>query len=68
MIAGDDEVILEYIYRETDGEFWLDLNVNRQPYAQVGPFDTPQERQRAHDDLLATLRSTGAADLPLRVQ
>lgn len=59
------EVMAEYIFRDTrDGEFWIDVKVNRQPYQSVGPFDTAAERQRAHDDLLNTLRSIGAKDLP----
>ena len=63
------EVMVEYIHRDTrDGEFWIDINVNRQPYQQLGPFETKAERQRAHDDLLEMLRSHGAKDLPASTQ
>lgn len=59
------EVIAEYVFRDThDGEFWIDVRVNGQPYMQIGPFDTAAERQRAHDDLLNMTRQLGATDLP----
>lgn len=63
------EVVAEYVFRDMqDGELWLDVRVNRQPYMQIGPFDTATERQRAHDDLLTMTRSLGAKDLPLHQQ
>jgi hypothetical protein len=63
------EVVAEYVFRDmTNGEFWIDVRVNRQPYMQIGPFDTEAERQRAHDDLLNMTRSLGAKDLPPREQ
>jgi hypothetical protein len=59
------EVMAEYIFRDTrDGEFWIDVKVNRIPYQSVGPFDTASERQRAHDDLLQMVRSLGGKDVP----
>lgn len=63
----DNQVVIEYSHRESDGEFWLDIKVDGKLWAQL-EFDTPEERLRAHDELLDTLRSTGAVDLPLRVQ
>lgn len=63
------EVVAEYVFRDMkDGELWLDVRVNRQPYMQIGPFDTAAEWQRAHDDLLNMTRSLGAKDLPLHQQ
>lgn len=63
------EVVAEYVFRDMkDGELWLDVRVNRQPYMQIGPFDTAAERQRTHDDLLNMTRSLGAKDLPLHQQ
>src|SRR5262245_513542 len=60
--------VVEYIFRYMvgdDGTFWIDVLVNREPYAHVGPFDTAAERQRAHDDMLEDmLRSMGAKDVP----
>lgn len=59
------EVMVEYIFRDMkNGEFWIDIRMNRQPYGSLGPFDTAAERQKAHDDLLGTLRGWGAKDLP----
>jgi hypothetical protein len=59
------EVMVEYIFRDMrDGEFWIDVTMNREPYMQIGPFETAAERQRAHDDLMAMTRSLGAKDLP----
>lgn len=58
------EVMVEYIFRDTrDGEFWIDIHVNRQPCQELGPFETKTERQRAHDDLLQMVRSLGGKDV-----
>lgn len=62
------EAVIEYVHREADGEFWLDIRANREPWAQLGPFDTAGERQRAHDDMLNMMRSVGAKDMPDRPQ
>lgn len=61
----EKQCIIEYCYRATDGEFWIDVWVDRELYAILGPFATATERQRAHDDLMATMRSQGARDLPV---
>lgn len=55
--------IIEYLHAERDGAFWLDIEVNSQPYTQLGPFGSESERQRAHDDLLNMMRSQGARDV-----
>ncbi len=63
------EVIAEFLFRDAlDGEFWIDVRMNRLPYAQIGPFATATERQRAHDDLMNMTRSLGAKDLPTHPQ
>lgn len=63
------EAVVEYVFRDmSSGALWLDIVVNREPYVQIGPFDTETERQRAHDDLLKTMRSMGAKDVPLLPQ
>lgn len=49
---------------DRDGQFWLDIYVDTKPHDSIGPFNTPTERQRAHDDLLNMMRSLGAKDLP----
>ena len=61
------EAMVEYLYRETDGQFWLDVHVDRQPYASLGPF-TERERYVALADLLNMVRSLGGKDLPKRAQ
>ena len=59
------EVVAEYIFRTmSNGEYWLDVRVNGKAYAELGPFASEEERQRAHDDLLDMMRQTGAIDLP----
>lgn len=55
--------VVEYLHREEGGRFWLDIRVDRQPHSSID-FGSATERQRAHDDMMAMLRSTGAADLP----
>lgn len=42
--------------------YWIDLTVNGSPYGQVGPFETPEERQRAHDDMLSMVFQHGARE------
>lgn len=63
--AQQTTVIAEYVFRDmATGEFWLDVVIDRQPYAQIGPFATAEERQRTHDDLLQMVRSLGGKDMP----
>ena len=63
------QVVAEYIFRDMrDGEFWIDIHINRSPYAKLGPFSSEAERQRAHDDLLGMTRSLGAIDVPAKTQ
>lgn len=58
------EIVAEYIHRDMkNGEFWLDIRVNREGYANIGPFATAAERQRAMDDLLTMMRAGGARDV-----
>jgi hypothetical protein len=57
------QVMIGYSFRDAEDGFWLDIDVDRQPYTQQH-FDTASERQRAYDDLLGMMRSMGAADLP----
>lgn len=59
------QAIIEYIFRDSDGWFFVDVVVDREPYAILGPFVSAAVRQRAHDDLLETMRSFGARDLPV---
>ncbi len=62
-----DKVIVEYHFRDSGDEFWIDVEVDGYPYMQCGPFDTATERQRMFDDLMAMTRSLGAKDLPKEV-
>lgn len=55
--------IIEYLYSDRDGKFWLEVHVDRQPYAAI-PFNSEEERERAHDDMLSMTRSLGGKDLP----
>lgn len=52
---------MEQIHREDeDGQFWIEVLVDRLPYTMIGPFDTREERQLAHDDPLEMMKSMGA--------
>ena len=53
--------LIEYLHDERDGSFWLDITVDGAPYQSLA-FETPEERQRAQDDLLGMMRSQGARD------
>lgn len=64
-----DDAIVEYFHCETtDGEFWLEIQANGKIWAMLGPFDTPAERQVVHDDMMAMMRSTGAVEMPNKLQ
>lgn len=62
------QVMVEHIKREEDGQFWVDVYVDRTLYDTIGPFDTEAECDRAHTDLLQMLRQSGAIDVPGGVQ
>ena len=55
--------VIEYLHREAGGTFWLDIHVDRQPYAHI-PFATEAERQAAKTDMLNMMRDMGAKDMP----
>lgn len=64
-----NEVVAQYsFYDDPDGTYSISIKVNGQWQAPLGPFDTASERQRAFDDMMAMMRSTGAIDLPSRPQ
>ncbi len=61
--------LIEYIFRDMkNGEFWLDIVVDRQPYYSLGPFESEAARQVVHDDLIGMMRSMGARDVPKAMQ
>ena len=62
------EAVIEYVHRKDDAGYWLGLRIDRIEERQIGPFSTAEERQRAHDDLLAMMRQLGAKDLPIHTQ
>jgi hypothetical protein len=63
------EALAEIVHRQTDdGEFWLEVRVNGKPWGRTGPFASTDERQRATDDLLSMLRSSGSKDIPAGLQ
>jgi len=62
------DTVVEYLYRQTDGSFWLDIRADGQPWAQIGPFDTEAERHAAKADMLNMMRSFGAKNLPNAMQ
>lgn len=57
------EVLVEYHYRYSNFEYWLDIMVDRIVYAEVGPFDTPNERTKAKTIMENILRKKGARDV-----
>lgn len=62
------KALVEYYLADgNDGQFYINIDVDKKPYHQIG-FDTPGERQRALDDLLNMQRSSGAIDLPTKEQ
>lgn len=64
-----NEVVAQYsFYDDPDGTYSICVKANGQWQAPLGPFDTAAERQRAFDDMMSMMRSTGAIDLPARPQ
>jgi hypothetical protein len=57
-------IVAEYAMAEMrNGEFWIDVSVDRKPHDRLGPFATETECRRAYDDLLGMMRSVGATDV-----
>lgn len=61
-------VIVEYVHRDAGEDYWIDVVIDRAVTKSVGPFGSAVERQRAQDDFLDMIRSTGGEDLPTTVQ
>ncbi len=69
MVDLNKDVVVEYIFRDmAGGSFWIDIRADGEMQGSLGPFDSEPERQRALDDMVSMLRSTGATDIPLRLQ
>lgn len=64
MDATTKGVMVESFALERDGEFWIDLFVDRKAWKSIGPFATKAACSHAHQDFLAGLRQNGAVDLP----
>lgn len=58
------DALVEYIYRDTNGRFWLDVVVDRRLWAHLGPYETEAQRDAVKADLLNMMRSFGARDMP----
>lgn len=61
------QAVVEYRFRDGD-DYWIDIVVDGAPWAQIGPYDTPGERQKYLDELLTTMRSMGARDISVLPQ
>lgn len=66
-MTQDQLCMVTYIYRDTQDEFWLDIEFEGELYAQIGPFSSEIERNRAYNDITQMLQETGAFDVPLRI-
>ena len=55
--------VAEYFKAERiDGTFWIEVHVDRKPYTDLGPFASPDERDRALADMMEMMRQFGATD------
>ena len=62
-------VMVEYAFwSETidGGDYWIQVLVDRQPYCNIGPFETTDERQVAYEAMMRMMKDTGAVDLSPR--
>ena len=59
--------MVEYRTSDLDGEFFLDIFVDRSFYNRL-VFQSAIERQRAYEDLVSMMRESGAIDLSPRPQ
>jgi hypothetical protein len=62
-MTGDGKVMVEQIKRDDADGFWIIVYVDRRLHDNL-LFDTAEERDRAHEDVLAMMRSVGAQDMP----
>ncbi len=62
------DVMVEYVHRDQDGKFYIDVRANGEPLWPLGPFDTARERKAVLEDLLKMTRSLGAKDMPAATQ
>ncbi len=57
------EAVVEYLHRQDGDEYVLQIKANGELWQELR-FTSAEERQRAHDDMLAMMRQCGAVDLP----
>lgn len=61
--APSIDVMIEYFPFEKAGEYFIEIRVNREFWADLGPFETRKECLRASEDLMSMMLDFGAADL-----
>ena len=70
-MAGDISigVLVTWIMRDmADGSFWIDVLCDGEAYGSLGPFESEEARQKAHEEITEALRSQGATDVPIHPQ
>lgn len=67
-IRVEHKALVEYVARDADDGFWIDIRVDRTVTRQLGPFASEAERQAAFVDFQDMMRELGAVDLPTRPQ
>ena len=59
--------VAEYFKSERlDHTFWIEVYVDRKPYAELGPFASDVELDAALDDLMAMVRQEGGVDAKIQ--
>lgn len=60
----EHKALVEYVARDADDGFWIDIVVDRTVTRHLGPFASESERLDFQD----MMRELGAIDLPARPQ
>ena len=69
LIKTMKQALIKYSIRQyQSGNFYIDINVDGQPYHKINGFETLTECERAYEDLLQMQRQGGAVDLPNKPQ
>ena len=64
----DRQVITEFVDGVDDDGWWIIVLVDGLVYADLGPFETPEVRDRVRDDMTDLLLQSGGVDMPDHLQ
>jgi hypothetical protein len=66
-MMAENKVVISCSLTGVGGNYRLVFFLDRQPYLEVGPFETEAERARVCDSLVAMLKGAGGQEIQLPV-